>query len=311
MHHIKVNLETVRRAARAKAPYTAIPYCAGEHWRIVLRSQMLRTFLTCPFISRAEVVLEGDKPVGLRLTGTEYARAICGQNRRAEYTLKDVPVDYRIREELQAWARTQRKTRATRAEPIADKRTRKLTEAIAKLARERKRIADRTYRPHNHILPPQRETSNDYTREQEWRWREAKPIRRALSRLAMSKWHGKSPLKTWADFYREVARITGQEVSEYDRHDRVCPRKHGPSRFEYFEHIYKYVTRTRKPDYYLHTPEQVADSHALHRDARIKYAHNLRLLAEIDGQIAQHRAEVDAYNAARQHAEQVEHERAA
>lgn len=341
---IKVKLESVQRAARSRAPYTAILYyVGGQYARAVLRSQLLRSIVACPFLTHAEIILTGDDPTGLRLSGRNG-------HRRADYALRvGSGLNYAACEEQERWAVSQRKRRTTLAMLPADRFTRRLTEAVAKLKRQAAKL-----QPGNPPIHPllHRADYIPYTPSEAHRasalaWVRQHPVRHSLAKLAARKWKHDMP-KTWGDFYAAVSAITGENVSEYATYAKAHGRKRYchyngatdyPGHEQYLTHLPAFLHLADKPyDFYAYDPYGIereiiyqpirrrnyldvmykapaADPEPgrettrfqRHREAQIAYLIRRREYDAVMGQIAQHEAEIDAYNATRQHAEYVEH----
>ena len=214
---------------------------------------------------------------------------------------------WQIRDQLSTWARGKRSAVRKRKETTSlgkeGRYVRCLKEAIAKLKKQRHKIC--LHRPKSPLLYERYREAGDYTRKQCVAWIAQKPIRKALAKLAGHKLiHGEP--KTWAEFYKEVERITESAVPESYTFTRVHARKrfrHGlpayPSRETYLKHLPQYLVLSEKPydwrPFDLFKKETYGEQlNALERHvaARLEYCAALRERKSIDSQIENHLAEI-------------------
>ena len=137
-----------------------------------------------------------------------------------------------------------------------------------------------------------------------------KTTRKALAKVAGHKLQHGEP-KTWADFYREVERVSGRHVHESETYTRIHARKryrHGlpdyPDREVYLKHLPQYLVLAEKPydwrKYNLYKPEYGGPNPLeRHAQARLEYCAALRERMSIDLQIANHRKEIESAKAVR------------
>jgi hypothetical protein len=292
---VNLKLQTVTKYANGKAPLVGIPI-EGAGCVVVMRKHLQAALSIDP----TRIIYNFDThTLTLRAPGREWKlNDLLGQEKIS-------------RQEIQAqhfaWAQGRRSGARTRQATAslgkAGVYARKLGEAIIKLAKQRNKISLR--RPLHPLLPSPYGSHGDYGRDQAAAWAAAKPMRKALAKLAGHKLlHGEP--KTWADFYRAVERVTGRPVSDQQKFARVhsCKRyRHGlsnyPDREDYLKALPRYLVMTEKPwDQRIWDPykkeeygEQL-NSFEQHAQARREYVALLREQQALDSQIAAHMAEI-------------------
>jgi len=190
---MRIPLDSVKRAARCKAPYTAVTFLDGDDpGRMVLSSAMLRGIVACEFLKHAEITQDGK----LKLSGRNG-------HRRAEYLL--IPTRgplWTVKEFQTRWAKSQRKRRDTLALLPADRAQRRNAEAAAKLERKLKKIGPATPPP-NPVLWTRNAYFADYQnhdRADAERWYAERSKRVALAKIAAQ--HINKTLRPkWAEIY--------------------------------------------------------------------------------------------------------------
>ena len=284
---------TFERYARGTSPFVGVPV-DGVGTIVFLRRHLQAALETHPN----------------RIIYNQDTKTVTFKNHRSVWRLNDLLGQqkfqpWQIRQQLESWARAKQSSVRKRKETVAlgqeGRYVRRLREAVAKLKKQRDKIY--AHRPSSPINPTRYKESGDYTRKQCALWIAQKPIRKALAKLAGQKLvHGEP--KTWADFYKEVERITGSAVAY--TFARVHARKrfrHGlpeyPSRETYLKHLPQYLVLSEKPyewrPFDLFRKEEYGEQlNALerHAAARLEYCAALRERKSIDSQIENHLAEI-------------------
>ena len=248
----------------------------------------------------------------VRIIYNQDSKIVTFRNHRAEWRLNDLlgqgkVQQWQIRDQLRSWANGKRSAARKRKEtaPLGKEGVyvRRLHEAVAKLERQREKIFLR--RPENPLSPKRWRDAGEYSRNQVRRWVDEKPIRKALAKVAGHKLlHGEP--KSWADFYREVERVSGHHVNESQTFARVHARKryrHGlpnyPDREDYLKNLPRYLVMSEKPwdwrPYNLYKKDEYGEQlNALerHAHARLEYCAALRERKAIESQIEAHRTEI-------------------
>src|SRR5260370_11952286 len=290
---------TVERYAQGTAPFAGIPI-AGVG-TVVFRRDHLKAALD---INPSRIIYNAD------------TKTITFRNHRSVWKLNDLLGQgkfqrWHLKEQITSWAKARRSANKKRKESAAlgkeGRYVRRLREAVAKLQHQREKIC--LHPPHNPVLY-KRQDAGDYSRGQFTRWIAEKTIRKALAQVAGHKLlHGEP--KTWADFYREVERVSGHHVDESQTFTRVHARKryrHGlpdyPDREVYLKHLPQYLVLAEKPwdwrRYDLYKKDEYGEQlNALqrHAQARLEYCAALRERMSIDLQIANHLAEIESAKA--------------
>ncbi len=238
-------------------------------------------------------------------------KVITFRNHRAEWKLNDLLGQgklqrWQIRDQLTAWAHGKRsgarKRKATKALGKEGVYVRRLREAVAKLTKQRDNIY--LHRP-VHPLLPREYTRGDYGRDQMRAWVEEKVVRKAIAKVVGQKlMHGEP--KTWADFYRELEKVSGRHVSESQTYARVHARKryrHGlsdyPDREDYLKNLPRYLVMAEKPwdrrpwdPFKKDTYGEQLNAVESHAKARREYVAFLRERQAIESQIEAHQTEI-------------------
>lgn len=284
---------TIQRYAQGSSPFAGIP--VNGVTVVLLRRHLQAALETNP----NRIIYNAD------------TKTITFHNHRSTWKLNDLLgqqkiAQWQIRDQQTSWARVKQSSVRKRKETAAlgkdGRYVRRLREAITKLKKQRGKIG--LHRPEG-PLNPKRWADGDYHRKQFTAWIEQKAIRKALAKVAGRKLvHGEP--KTWADFYREVEKVTGHPVSESATYTRVhaCKRyRHGlreyPDREYYLQHLPQYLVLTEKPyDWRVHDLYKVEEygeklnSLDRHAKARREYCEQLREQKSIDSQIQSHLAEI-------------------
>ncbi|HEV2523338.1 MAG TPA: hypothetical protein VGT24_13240 [Candidatus Acidoferrales bacterium] len=292
---MNLKLARIMKYAQGSAPFAGIPI-EGVGTIVLLRHH-LRAALD---IQPARIVYNQDTKV------------LTFRNHRAEWRLNDLLGQgkvqrWQIHDHLRSWANGRRSAARKRKETAAlgkeGRYVRRLREAITKLTRQRDKIYLR--KPENPLKPKHWEEAGDYGRNQATAWVEEKLIRKALAQVAGRKLiHGEP--KTWADFYRDVEKVSGRHVDESQTFTRVHARKryrHGlsdyPDREDYLKNLPRYLGMSEKPwDWRPYDPykkdEYGEQLNALerHAQARREYCASLRERKALDSQITGHLAEI-------------------
>jgi hypothetical protein len=282
-----VNLSSVTRYARGKAPFIGIPYLSvaeGKYQTAVFHRQHLSAFLTCPQLTTAKY----DEREHLLVLSGSKGRL------RAEYRLKDLRAFdggrvWQVRSAHETWARGQRTSAVKRNLSPEARKVIKLEFEIGKLERKREREFFNLSVPRSPMLPRLYGPASDSHRKQERRWHDEKPVRQRLG------WLAHRTRKTWAEFYCDAEAILGRPIDSLRRHDRVCGRKCGPDRLDYLKHFAKYLGMADKPyrsnqwdplereKYGEHFGKTQVE---VHRHAQIEYLDKLHRRAALDDEIA-------------------------
>jgi hypothetical protein len=215
---------------------------------------------------------------------------------------------YQIHEQLFTWAKGKRSGIKTRkqTEDLGKHGVyvRKLREAVAKLVKQRDKIA--LHRPVSPLVY-HREPAGDYGRTEAKNWADEKPVRKALAKIVGQKLvHGEP--KTWPDFYRAIETVSSRHVSESQTFARVHGRKryrHGlenyPDRENYLKNLPRYIYMAEKPWdrrvfnlYEKQTYGEQLNSLKSHAKARREYCDLLRERQALESQIAAHQQEIQA-----------------
>jgi hypothetical protein len=292
---VNLRIASVVKYGQGSAPLAGIPI-AGVGTIVLLRRHL-----------RAALEIQ---PV--RIIYNQDSKIVTFRNHRAEWRLNDLlgqgkVQQWQIRDQLRSWANGKRSAARKRKETAALGKdgayVRRLREAVAKLQRQRDKIFLR--KPESPLNPQRWHEAGEYSRNQTRAWINEKATRKALARLAGQKLiHGEP--QTWAEFYREVERITGKAVSESQKYSRVHARKryrHGlpnyPNREDYLKALPSYLFMAEKPfDWRPHDLYKKDDYgeqlNPLERrsHARLEYCAALRERNAIESQITAHLDEI-------------------
>lgn len=291
---MNLKIANIAKYARGTAPFAGIPI-AGVGTIVFLRRHLQAALEIQP----NRIIYNADTKV------------ITFRNHRAEWKLNDLLGQgklqrWQIRDQLTAWAHGKRsgarKRKATKALGKEGVYVRRLREAVAKLTKQRDNIY--LHRP-VHPLLPREYTRGDYGRDQMRAWVEEKVVRKAIAKVVGQKlMHGEP--KTWADFYRELEKVSGRHVSESQTYARVHARKryrHGlsdyPDREDYLKNLPRYLVMAEKPwdrrpwdPFKKDTYGEQLNAVESHAKARREYVAFLRERQAIESQIEAHQTEI-------------------
>lgn len=293
---MNLKIANIAKYARGIAPFAGIPI-AGVGTIVLLRRHL-----------RAALDIQ---PV--RIIYNHDTKVVTFHNHRAEWKLNDLLGQgklqrWQIRDQLTAWAHGKRsgarKRKATKALGKEGVYVWRLREAVAKLTKQRDKIY--LLRP-VHPLLPREYTRGDYGRDQMRAWVEEKVVRKAIAKVVGQKlMHGEP--KTWADFYRELEKVSGRHVSESQTYARVHARKryrHGlsdyPDREDYLKNLPRYLVMAEKPwDWSIYDPLKIEmhgeqlNAFEQHAKARREYVAALHERMALDSQIAAHKSDIES-----------------
>lgn len=295
-----VKLTSVAKYASGKAPYLGVPVfdmSIGRNVTAVFRRQHLQVAVEAAVRHSARVTYDASD----HTLNFNSVPGCCYKLRDLKNATGSSFRPWHFKEANKAWARGRRKSAVMRAMPADEKRSVRLQEEIGKLARKRDKIyASAPLHPLLSLHP--RGPACEYSREQAAQWHAEKPTRRRLGQLV------RRERKTWAIFYADVAAIIGREVSEGQRHNRVCTRCNGPEHITYLKYLYRYVGLATMPydqEYKWNPykpcgygPEHDQNEFQRHRHAQMEYLAAMGQRAVIQSQIDAHKAEIAELGAA-------------
>ena len=291
---MNLKLSSVTRYATGSSPLVGVPI--ADHGVLVFRRKHLKAALE---INPTRIIYNADTQIlTLKNGGSEWRlNDLLGQNKISRY---------QISEQLFSWAKSRRSSIKTRKQTDALGKhgvfVKRLREAVAKLEKQRDEI--RLRRPVNPLLCC-REVG-DYGRTEAKNWADQKPVRKAIAKIAGVKLvHGEP--KTWAEFYRDVEKVSGRHITEGQTYARVHGRKryrHGledyPDREAYLKNLPRYIFMAEKPSrrvfnlYEKQAYGEQLNSLEQHANALREYCDLLRERQAIESQIASHRQEIQA-----------------
>jgi len=238
-----IHIDRVRAMAEdnrpARAPFIGIPIIteAGDRKCVIVPRKILQAAVTFAVSARWDDVNQ---------------RLILNGDKRSCYSLISQDA-YRVRGELEKWARSQRKRSVSKSATPAQRKAAKIDQDIAKFQKQLYKL--RTKRPVNPLCHAPREVEGDYLRDSELSWHQGKAVRVQLSHkftapaLKAIRHIGiRSAGPMWKDLYAEAARIIGIDaISDRDKHPRITKLASGPSLHDYMLSPEKFLARQHKP----------------------------------------------------------------
>lgn len=228
---IEINLERLMALTRQKAPIVGI-HRPGDK-PLALSRAILAGLLTG--LSACQITLTSE--LEIRAEGRHYRLRPLDMRRGSEH--------FKL---LKAWAARERKRKATRHLPRAERHKAELLRKIAITERKAQRLW--VYRPYNPVLEFG-DAAGDYEREQWAAWYAQKPMRRKIGRIAVAHGliHGHVPaaiIQQPRKLYESLAALTGLNVTKYGEL-RTTSRSDKPTEAQYLKHLYEYVGRGSVP----------------------------------------------------------------